>query len=160
VSTGATSTAPVVLATLVPALVAAPALTGVQTLYGDTAQAERENLLVTGNITWNDEIWAALGARSREEQYVIDGYVQVRRPGDSQQAAHERAFVLLAAVESVLRGLIQPGMGFSAALSTAFGVGKAQVVNVEFKPTKAMGFPGPEGMAAQVDFGVRVTARI
>ena len=133
-STSAPSTAPVVMATLVTALLAAPALGGVQVLYGDTARADRENLILSGNLRWDDEKWAALGARSREEQYTIDGYCQVRRPGDSQQEALERCFVLVAVVESVLRTLVQPGMGFSTALNTAFGSAKAQVVNLEFRP--------------------------
>jgi hypothetical protein len=160
-STGSTSTAPVVMATLEDALAAEPELAGVQVLYGDTAKADRENLIITGNIHWADESWAALGARSREETYTVDGYCQVRRPGDTQQAALERSFELVAVVENTLRQLVQPGMGFSTALNAAFGAAKAQVTNVEFKPGKGVGFPNAnEGKAYQLDFEIRITARI
>jgi hypothetical protein len=161
VSTSAPSTAPVVMSTLFTALSGAPALADVQVLYGDTARADRENLILTGNIHWDDEHWAALGGRSREELFTIDGYCQVRNPGQTQQEALERCFALLAIYESVLRTLVQPGMGFSGALNTAFGTAKAQVVNVEFRPTKGLGFPvDQEGKAYQVDFETRITARI
>jgi hypothetical protein len=161
VTTSAPSTAPIVVATLVQQLQSAPALANVQMLYGDTAQAERENLMITGNIQWEEEVWATLSARGREEHYVVDGYCQVRTPGHSQQEALERTFELVGVVESTLRSMAaNPGMGFSPALNAAFGLGKAQVFNLEFRPTKGMGFPAPEGRAYQLDFGLRVSARI
>ncbi len=160
-STSSSSTVPVVMATLLTALSTAPGLVDVQVLYGDTARADRENLILTGNVHFSDEKWAALGGRSREEEYTIDGYCQVRSPGQTQQEALERCFVLVSTVESVLRELVQPGMGFSAALNLAFGTAKAQVVNVEFRPAKGLGFPvDAEGKAYQLDFETRITARI
>ncbi len=160
-STDSSSTAPVVVATVVSALQANPALQDLQLLYGDTANADRENLIITGNIDWPSEKWAALGGRSREEQYTIDCYIQVRNPGQSQQESLERSFVLLAIVESTLRELIQPGMGFSVALNAAFGTAKAQVTDVEFQPGKGMGFPlSDQGRAYQLDFKIHISARI
>lgn len=160
-STSAPTTVPVVMATLFTALQTAPALATVQVLYGDTARADRENLILTGNVHWDDETWAALGGRSREEKYTIDGYCQVRNPGQTQQEALERCCALVATYESVLRTLVQPGMGFSTALNTAFGTAKAQVTNLEFRPAKGLGFPvDSEGKAYQLDFETRITARI
>ena len=161
-STNASSTAFVVISTFVSALQAIPELSDVQILYGDTAHAERENLIIPGDIHWTDESWAALGARSREEQYTFDGYCQVRRPGDSQQDANERVGQLVAYVESTLRSMAaNGGMGFSSALAQAFPAPqKAQVTNVQFKPEKLLGWPSDEGERAQMSFLVQITARI
>jgi hypothetical protein len=150
----APSTAPLVVKQLVTNLQGAAGLADVQVLYGDTAQAERSNVIITGDVEWEDEVWAAEGGRKREETYLLDGYCQVRDPGHTQQEALEACFALVATIESTLRSMIQPGMGFS------LGPTNGQVTNLEFRPKKGMGFPSGEGRAYQIDFHMRVTARI
>lgn len=159
--TAATSTAPVVLATIIANLQAANELVGVQVAYGDTANAERENVILTGNIVWDDETWADIGARSREEKYNLDGFVHVAKPGDSQQESTERVFAILAVLERNLRALLRtPDAGMTAALTAAYGAGAAQIVNLQIRPTKALGWAADEGQRYTIDFEIRVTARI
>lgn len=160
-STSAPTTAAVVLAMVVSNLQGLSAFDDIQVSYGDTGKAERLNVIFTGNIEWSDESWADLGARSRQEQYELDGYVQVRTPGEVAQEALEGVVDLFSTVADEIRAMVQPGMGFSVALNAAFGTAKAQVWNVEMVPKRSFVYDvNDEGKAAQIDFVIRVTARI
>ncbi len=161
----ATSTVPVLMSTLVALFTASPAFADTQVLYGEQpATAQRENLCMSGRVTYPEEVWAELGARSRRERYGLDGFVQVRVPGATPQEALEDAWALCAGVETVLRQLMQPGDNtLYNATTAAFPDQTVQIENVEFRPKPGAAgspFPSDEGTGYQVDFDVWVTARI
>lgn len=158
---GATSTVPMMVALLVQQFQAAPPLSNVQVLYGETGEADRLNLSLSGRVTFQDETWGELGARSRREKYSIDGFVQARVPGASTQDALEAAWALVADVEAVLRQMMQPGdPTLSAACAATFPTATVQIENLEFKPKSGLQWPATEGVSYQVDFDIDVTARI
>jgi len=156
----ATSTVPMMLSTLDGLFTSA--FGEVQVLYGDSGrEAERQNLVLSGNVDFQDESWAELGARSRREKYGLDGFLQCRDPGDNAQQSLEAAWILAASVENVLRQLMQPGdQTLFSAIAVTFPGQTVQIEDVEFKPKNGRSYPTDEGTAYQIDFMVDVTARI
>lgn len=142
----ATSTAPAIKAALTAALEAAFAAdTAVEVSYGAIALDEmrRQHVFLAGIAI--DQTWAAIGARKRDEDLVLDGAVAVMTPGLTQQQATERAFELLAVVEDTLRSNV-----------TVDG----RAIQAAIKPRRLLETLEELGRGALIDFGIHVTARI
>jgi len=159
----ATSTVPIVLSTLFEMFT--EALGDVQVLYGDNGRdAERSNLVLTGDVEYTNEEWIGIGGQRREETYELDGFVQARSPAMSAQESLETAWDVMAAVETTLRGLVGPNDGtyptLSEAVAAAFPGQTAQISDIGFRPKRGKGFPSPDGTDYQIDFVIEVTARI
>lgn len=103
-----TSTVPAVKAALVTALAAASSLAGVQVTYGWPPNPQREHLFIGGTTDWEQEP-GVFGGQGRAESYGLELTIVASKPGAAQQTVTERAFVLLAAVETVL--LAAPSLG-------------------------------------------------
>lgn len=145
----ANSTLPAVKAAAVSALQAAAGLAGVQVTYGWPDDAKREHVFIGGTSEDTQE-WSAIGARQREEIYGLELVIVAWKPGATQQAMTERAFVLLGVVETTLRN--DPTLALAPA-----GV-KSLVV--EIKPRSLTEGVWDDGRMALVDSVIAVTARI
>jgi len=157
---GGASSVPIMLSTL--HVLFQSSFGDTQVLYGDSSKtAERQNLVLSGDVEWEDEGWLYIGSTQREERYSLDGFLQCRDPGDTAEQALEAAFALTAAVETLLRSLVQPNnQALAQALAAGFPGQSVYVVNIEFKPKAGRAFPADEGVAYQIDFGIAITARI
>jgi hypothetical protein len=145
------STAPAVKSALVTALqaltVSSGALAGVQVTYGWPGQQPERLWLFLGNIHWDGEDWAALGARHREENYTIDLLISCQNPGSSDQEMETLAFTYLGVVESYLRNNpFQPATG--------------QITALQIVPTECQTGPMPDGAEAMLTAKIKVSARI
>jgi hypothetical protein len=100
----------------------------------------------------SEEGWAALGAMSRDERYVIEMGCAVGFAGDSASDARTRVFALAQRVFTVLRA--DPRLG---------GGGASPGVIVAELGTQSYSAPVPldeGGFTASVDFAIRVRSRI
>lgn len=113
--------------------------------YGWPREVPRE-IVQVGGTTQGEQTWAAFGTRKRDESYRLELVVQVIHPGQSQRAATERAFALLAVIEDVLRD--HPTLGLADTLV-------AEIANPQLREG-----PEIEGYAAVVTAGIGVRARI
>lgn len=113
--------------------------------YGWPREVPRE-IVQVGGTTQGEQTWAAFGTRKRDETYRLEIAVQVIHPGQSQRAATERAFALLAVIEDVLRD--HPTLGLADTLV-------AEIANPQLREG-----PEIEGYAAVVTAGIGVRARI
>lgn len=142
-----TSTIPDVKAAIVAAIDAHTDLDGVQVTYGHPGKhPEREFVFVGGTVEWDEE-WASLGASRRTERYTLELYVNVLKPGLTQQQATERAFVIFNGVGKAL--LADPTLG--GRMLTA--------LEIQFR-NLAEGVYQDEGREAQIVAGVRCDARV
>jgi hypothetical protein len=145
----ATSTFPAVKAALVAAL--ATAETPLQVSYGHPGTKYLEDeAIVVGDSDDMDQEWGLLGARGRDEKYSIKLEILVFKAYPSQQEATERAFTILAAVETTLRSNINLGV---AARRVEAQIAPRQLVEF-FIDNKGVGW----GSILRCD--VRVKARI
>ncbi len=128
---------------------AIPELEGVQITWGWPGRSIESEWLMLGAIEWTDESWTAVGARGREEIYNVSLIVNVRRPGDSDEAAQTRVAELLGHVETWLRANALP--------ATAIG---ARALTVEMIPRNLRSAPFDGGIEAQAEVDVSVKARI
>lgn len=83
--------------------------------YGYVGQAGNRprEVIWVGEITWEDEVGAALGAFRRDETYRITLTVESHFPGDDQETANARVRDRAGAVEELLkdpRALSVPGV--------------------------------------------------
>lgn len=138
------STAPAYKTALITALKARPGLAGVQITYGFLIRGLRNESIAVGSIEWEDEKYAAVGNRRKEENYWVNLWVWVSRKGRTQQEATERVFALLAEIEVFLRET--PIM---------VGVNWAQVEPVTLNEAPL----GKEGYSALAEARIRVKAR-
>lgn len=71
--------------------------------YGAPKEPSREDVILA-DVASSDQTWFTFGpsARGRQESYGLLLVIDVARPGDTQQEATERAFVLLAVIEEAL----------------------------------------------------------
>lgn len=150
-----TSTIPVILAGLVGdtgLLKTAAGLAGVQVHYGAPRDMERDWVVMPGMTSEWDQEWATLQpAHPRDEAYTLDLVVGATTPGDTAQQAVERAFALLAVVETTLR----------PAPNQIAGLGAGQKIR-DFQVTFRSLVVGwtEEGYGCEIQAGVRVAARI
>lgn len=89
----------------------------VQISYGDPGiqRIERESVFA-GGTGQDGQSWAPYGRLGREEEYEIQFWVHIAKPGSDQQEATERAHDLFGLVEEIVRpiartiGNLVPGM--------------------------------------------------
>jgi len=150
-----------VLSTILQVVRADTNLTGVQILDQDAGEPEAENICFTGNVKWENDEWVDLGAQRRQEEYTLDGFVQVRSPeGGDVPTCSARAFVLMGEIERCVRDAVQQGAAtLPGPLNAAFGLNAAQVTNIGVVPVRGIGGASGTGHFYQLDFGVRVVAR-
>lgn len=117
-----------------------------QVTYGWPRDEQRELVAVVGTSERSEQTTAALGGRSRNEDYGLQVIITVQNPGLTQQQATERAFELLGVVEDVLRDDPTLGLG---------GLFVAEIDQPDLREA-----PAAEGYVAQVLARVRVRARI
>jgi hypothetical protein len=90
------------MAELYTLLSADSGLSGVRVNYGPALpDPGRESVNILGLS--GTQTWAALGRGAKEEVYTLEVLIMVIREGQQTQPAVERAYALLAEVESVLR---------------------------------------------------------
>jgi len=146
----AASTIPAVKAAFVTAIAANAAFSGVQVTYGHPGRnAEREFVFVGGTSTANQE-WATLGAGQRSEEYALELFVSVLQPGADQRDVTERAFVLFAAIEALLRA--DPSLGLALT-----GV---KALRVQLRPRRLIEGPVDDGRLGEIHADLVVDARI
>lgn len=138
------STAPTIKQTLVSAITARPALTGVQVTYGFILRGLRTESVALGRIDWESELWAATGNKRKEENYWIELWVWVQRKGFTQKQSTERAFAILADIEVFLRE--DPLLG-----------GLVNLVSIE--PVSVAEAPANEGYQTMAEARIHVKAR-
>lgn len=117
---------------------------GVQVTYGFAARDVEAESIVVGNIDWDDEQFAALGARKRDEFYRVGIFVFVTKPGWSQKETTERGLALFAAIEAEL--IADPTIG-------------GTVIVAESDPRQVVELPTTEGTSVMIEGEVRVRAR-
>lgn len=98
----ATSTIPAYKAALHAALEARVELRNVQVSYGAPLPAPADELVWLAGVEGEQEA-AALGAQRREETFRLTIIIDVFVQGQNQRAATDRAFELMAIIETVLR---------------------------------------------------------
>ncbi len=98
-----TSTIPAFKAELATQLQAL--LPTVQVVYGGPWPMPELEWMWLADVEF-DQQWATLGKKSRDETFSMQVLVYVEQPGNvsNQQAATERAYALMAVVETYLRG--------------------------------------------------------
>lgn len=122
--------------------------TDTECLYGLPARDVPDEFIAVGGTDEEDEGWAGLGARKRDETYSLFFAVSVLSTGNSQQEATERVFTLLGVLATVLRD--NPHIG---------NAGNSLVVEV--KPRRLLEQATDEGHIAEVQGALHVlTARI
>ena len=142
----ATSTVPAVVRALHDLLLTADwPLRPPQVTLGPTRDMEREVVMI--GATTGDQEWAQIGGRKRDEDYTVELYVLVARPGDTALEAMDRAWELFAVVEDTLR------TNYAPAAET--GVLWTEVQRPEGQPTVE-----DEGHGHVVQSAIRVRARI
>lgn len=144
------STVPAVKAALLDLLRAEPGLVGVQVDYGDPGldRLQLEHVFL-GDVGQVDEQWAPFGSLARDEQYALDGFVHVARPGGEQQEVTERVYALFGVINLMMRPL--------ARTSTVFAPG---VYGCAVRPLGHKEFIVPEGRAAFLPCEFAFKARI
>lgn len=117
----ATSTIPATKAALLTKFSAA--LPSVLVTWGVPRGELDAEVVIIGNGANIMQLAAAVGQQKRDERYVIDVLVSVVKGGlDSAQVASERAFAIVAKLETVIRPQTSPPLGV-AGLITAEVVG-------------------------------------
>jgi hypothetical protein len=119
-----------------------------QVCYGNPRNPTREDVIVGDTSQEGDDQqdWAAIGNRQRDETYALNLVIDVTTPGADCQVAVERAFALFAVVEDVLR--TTPTMGVAGVV-----VGDLrQPVHIESQTD--------EGWVVSIESAARVQARI
>jgi hypothetical protein len=119
-------------------------------------EQDRECVVVgdTNGGGTSNQRWAALGTRSRDEQYPIALTVEVRTRGLSPKEARDRAFALFAVAEVALRS------------STRFGLDaggldpEVRVTNAELLEPRHRLEQTTEGTECVITSGLQVTTRI
>lgn len=101
--------------------------------------------VIVGGTRNEEENWALLGNRGRDETFEIEVVIRGAVQGDSQKEARDRAYGFLASIETWLRA--NPTLGIT-------GVYDAQLVGSAYTP-----FPTEEGLAVQIESGVRIRTR-
>ncbi len=124
----------------------------VQVGYGEAEQPEQERVEVGGTLPPTEQNWTALGNRRRDENYALHVLITVDAGDTTQRAATERAFALLALLETALRA--DPTIGIAAQFEHL-------LIEVD-QPELAFEAPNGdhEGFTAQVGWAIKVTARI
>ena len=98
----------------------------------------------------NDEEFSALGARSRDEDYEIAFYVQIRWPGDTAREAAERAWQLFGVIERLIAS------DDYIALGSEFGVLWQEIRSADGTPTRE----DDGGAGYVIESALRVQSRI
>jgi hypothetical protein len=126
---------------------------GVEVFYGP-ANGAAQQLVVVGSTAQNPEqqSWATIGDRQREEKFGLDVFIEIDRHDTTQRVATERAFEVLATIEEAVRADVHLG------LAARFRSLEAQVAAV---PTFVeWSNADKQGYAARVDTLIVVTTRI
>jgi len=145
-----TSTIPTVKAALVALAKDALAVPGFETVeveYGRGRDIPRESLLIGGTVQPEEQRWAVICNRGREERYSLELFVRITNPGDTQQESTERAFDVFGLIELALRE--NPTLEVP-------GVIQASIA----QPELLEGVYDDEGFAAVIESGVAIQARI
>ncbi len=143
----ATSTVPALLTALAGRLRNRAGLAGVAVATAPDAAGTPAEVIEFLD-TAQDQEFAALGGRRREERYEVRGAIFVARLGAGEATAteaRERAYALLAEIENELRA--DPTVG--GAIQTA------EVARVNLQQGAS-----PDGRLAALEFWLRVRARI
>ena len=104
----------------------------IQVAQGEATGAEIERVEILTASPQPGQAWSAIGAKRRNESYVIGIWTETEIPGKTQAEATTRAFALVAYLEDALRasptlGLIGAGAGKFLNLLIEVGtVGDAQ----------------------------------
>lgn len=140
----ASSTIPTAKAGILTLLAARPALASVQRVWAHPGQLiEKESIFFLEAL--EEESPAAIGQLKREENYTIDLLVSVLQDGDDAKACEERAWALVAEVETALRAEPKPAAGVLWATVSA---------------KRLNNFPGPESRTSEITVVISVKARI
>lgn len=144
------STVPGAKAGLLKLLQGLVGLKGVTVDYGDPGvdRIELEHVFL-GGTGEDEQKWAPTGQLKRDEQYGIELYVHVAKPGLTQQQATERGYELLAVIASALRPLAR----------TPTKV-EPHLYSIELKPRRLREYVIAEGCAAFLENEVACKARI
>lgn len=106
------STVPTVRAQLVSLLAARAGLAGVQVEYSHPLEGIDDEALYLGESRGTSQIpTVRAGRKARQEQYIIDVWVEVNRDGPTPQDASERSWALVGEVEDMLAD--DPSLGLS-----------------------------------------------
>jgi hypothetical protein len=110
-----TSTIPALKAALVDQLTAltaaGEAMEASTVTWGVPKERPSRDWVLVGQVTTNQDD-ASIGQQKRDEEYSVEIVVSViRNFADSQRTTTERAFALVAAIESLVRPLTQPPLG-------------------------------------------------
>lgn len=119
----------------------------------DPADVGREVVIVgdTFGAGDDDQQWAALGARSRAEEYAIALVVKVLTPGLTVTQARERAFELFEVIEATLIENVTAAVPSTANL---------EIHSIALRqPTHRQG-PLAEGQGCVIESAVRVRAKL
>ena len=100
----ATTTIPALRAALKTALEARSGLAGVQVSHGVPRAIARESIML-GDVDFTQQAVSARGTgqHSRRENYTLALHIWVDSQGNDQKATSDRAFALMAEIESQLR---------------------------------------------------------
>ncbi len=114
---------------------------------------ETEGVIFGGTDDGDDE-WAALGAKSEDEQYSIALDIWVMKPGLTSKEARDRVIAFYSAIEAMVRADPTLGLDLSGA-----GV-KALRCQTTWRRFPEVPHPDGEGRVAALEGSVRVKARI
>jgi hypothetical protein len=119
----------------------------------DPPDPARERITIGDSDTTgeDDQSWAAIGARSRDERYVLLVDIHVSTPGLTTRAARDRAFALLGVVEQTL--VEHPTLDLAATANL-------QIVAAELRQPLHTQRQLDEGRGIRIESGVRIHARL
>lgn len=124
-----------------------------QVVDSDPDTEERQVVIVGDTFAEgdDDQQWAVIGARTKDERYAINVTVKVLQPGCSISEARNRAFALLAVVEQTLIDNVTLGIAPTA---------NYQIISTQLRqPTHQQGALD-EGRGCVIETAVRVAARL
>ncbi len=143
------STVPTVLAALYTAISNASFPSTTQKAYGRPRKGQQQRrCVIVGDVTTDDQQWATLGGREREENYTVEVFVEVDLASSDTKTATEDAYAAWAVVESALR------------TTPALGVTGVRYFEAEIGPATHTRFETDSGEFIQIPGAVRCRARI
>lgn len=115
-----TSTAPAVKNALLGLMQADANLTGVRIDYADPGDEIGQEQIFFGRTLGSEQPAPGMGQRRQEENYEIEVYVYVAADGNDPQAVEDRAYAIVAELETLVRANNGP-TGALAAVITGGG---------------------------------------
>lgn len=124
--------------------------------WGDPGPTADRECVIVGDTSTSPagptgQKWAAIGARKREEEYLLAQEVLAHMPGQSAEEAVFRAYEIVGLCESVLRTDVTAGL---------MQDGTLEYIELQVNAVTHRSWPAKEGHVAYVLWATQVKTRI